>query len=44
VDVHLVDGSSASDSSFTDALIYTDCDRTALPVGQLPQSVLDVDS
>ena len=44
VDVHLADGTSASDSSFTDALIYTDCDRTALPIGQLPQAVLDVDS
>ena len=44
VDVHTVDGTSASDSSFTDALQYTDCARTALPVGQLPQAVLDVDS
>jgi Flp pilus assembly pilin Flp len=31
VDVHLDDSSSASDSSFTDALIYTDCARTAAP-------------
>ena len=44
VDVHTVDGTSASDSSFTDALIYTDCTRTNAPVGQLPQAVLDVDS
>ena len=44
VDVHIVDNTSASDSSFTDALIYTDCTRTAAPIGQLPQFVLDVDS
>jgi len=42
VDVHVVDGTSASDSAFTDALIYTDCARTALPVGQGP--ALDIDS
>ena len=44
VDVHLTDGTSASDSSFTDALTYTDCGRTAAPVGQLPQLVTDDDS
>lgn len=44
VDVHTVDSTSASDSSFTDALIYTDCDRTTAPVGQSPQQVLDSDS
>jgi len=44
VDVHIVDNTSASDSSFTDALIYTDCTRTLAPIGQLPQFVLDVDS
>src|SRR6187455_1301919 len=42
VDVHVVDGTSASDSAFTDALIYTDCARTALPIGQGP--ALDIDS
>lgn len=42
VDVHTVDASSASDSAFTDALIYTDCARTAAPIGQGP--ALDVDS
>jgi len=42
VDVHVVDGTSASDSAFTDALIYTDCARTALTVGQGP--ALDIDS
>ncbi len=42
VDVHTVDGTSASDSAFTDALIYTDCTRTAAPIGQ--GSVADVDS
>jgi Flp pilus assembly pilin Flp len=44
VDVHLVDSTSASDSSFTDALIYTDCTRTVAPIGQIPQQVLDLDS
>lgn len=34
VDVHTVDGSSASDSSFTDALLYTDCDRDIALAGQ----------
>ena len=42
VDVHTVDATSASDSSFTDALLYTDCDRTAAPAGQ-PAGV-DLDS
>jgi Flp pilus assembly pilin Flp len=42
--VHAATTSSASDSSFTDALTYTDCDRTDAPVGQVPQSVADVDS
>jgi len=42
VDVHTVDATSASDSAFTDALIYTDCTRTAAPVGQGP--VADIDS
>ena len=42
VDVHTADGTSASDSSFTDALTYTDCTRTAAPTGQ-PAGV-DVDS
>jgi Flp pilus assembly pilin Flp len=44
IDVHIIDNTSASDSSFTDALIYTDCTRTSAPIGQLPQFVLDVDS
>ena len=42
--VHAPNTSSASDSSFTDALAYSDCTRTALPVGQLPQVVLDNES
>ena len=42
IDVHTIDNTSASDSSFTDALIYTDCTRTAAPIGQ--GSVADVDS
>ena len=44
IDVHIVDNTSASVSSFTDALIYTDCTPTLAPIGQLPQFVLDVDS
>ncbi len=35
VDVHTTDPSSASDSSFTDALIYTDCDRELLAPQQI---------
>ncbi|MCE9528483.1 MAG: hypothetical protein K8R36_20765, partial [Planctomycetales bacterium] len=34
VDVHTVDGTSSSDSSFTDALTYTDCDRDIALGGQ----------
>lgn len=34
--VHAPTTSSASDSSFTDAWIYIDCDRTAAPAGQGP--------
>jgi Flp pilus assembly pilin Flp len=42
IDVHTSDSSSASDSSFTDALIYVDCERTTAPAGQ---TILDdVDS
>ena len=44
VQVHAPTTSSASDSSFTDALIYSDCGRTTLPIGQVPQFVEDVDS
>ncbi len=35
VDVHTTDPSSATDSSFTDALIYTDCDRELLAPQQI---------
>ena len=46
VDVHLVDATSASDSSFTDALTYTDCDRTLAPqsLDQAGIESLDIDS
>ena len=44
VAVHATTTSSASDSSFTDALAYTDCARSAAPTGQVPQQVLDTDS
>jgi Flp pilus assembly pilin Flp len=42
--VHAFNTSSASDSSFTDALAYSDCARTTLPIGQVPQFVHDTDS
>jgi Flp pilus assembly pilin Flp len=38
------DPSSASDSSFTDALLYTDCIRNDFLPGQAPQFVEDTDS
>lgn len=44
IQVHVATTSSASDSSFTDALTYTDCTRSAAPTGQVPQAVLDVES
>jgi hypothetical protein len=34
--VHAPTTSSASDSSFTDALAFTDCDRAIAPLGQGP--------
>src|SRR5258705_13086066 len=40
--VHDPTVSSASDSSFTDALIYSDCIRATTPIGQ--GAVLDIDS
>ena len=42
VQVHAATTSSASDSSFIDALIYSDCGRATAPIGQ--GVVLDVDS
>ena len=42
VEVHAPTTSSASDSAFTDALIYTDCARALTPIGQGP--VDDIDS
>jgi Flp pilus assembly pilin Flp len=42
--VHALNTSSASDSSFTDALAYSDCTRTTSPPGQLPILVTDDDS
>ena len=44
VDVHTVDGTSASDSAFTDALIYTDCDRDIALAGQNVGPIDDIDS
>jgi Flp pilus assembly pilin Flp len=44
IQVHAATTSSASDSSFTDALDYTDCTRAGDPTGQVPQQVLDVES
>jgi Flp pilus assembly pilin Flp len=43
MDVHTTDPSSASDSSFTDALIYTDCDRSLLAPTQIGP-LTDIDS
>jgi len=42
--VHLVDTTSSSDSSFTDALTYTDCDRDITLAGQNVGPIDDVDS
>jgi hypothetical protein len=36
--------SSASDSSFIDALRYADCDRADFNLGQAPQQVTDDES
>ncbi len=44
VDVHTVDATSSSDSSFTDALIYTDCDRDITLAGQNVGPIDDIDS
>ena len=42
IDVHTIDNTSASDSSFTDALTYTDCDRVDIgPIDQGPVTDLD---
>ena len=38
VDVHVTDGSSASDSAFTDAASFVDCGRTSGGPDQGPQS------
>ena len=38
------DPSSASDSGFTDALVYTDCTRNDAVPGQAPQFIEDTDS
>lgn len=38
------DPSSASDSGFTDALLYTDCTRNDFVPGQAPQFIEDTDS
>ena len=39
IDVHTVDSTSASDSSFTDAAFYQDCGRTTVPTGQNPGAI-----
>ncbi len=44
VDVHTADGTSSSDSAFTDAMIYTDCDRDITLAGQNVGPIDDVDS
>ena len=42
VDVHAIDASSASDSSFTDAALYIDCAREEAPAGQ--DAEIDIES
>ena len=46
VQVHVATDSSASNSLFTDAGIYADCDRTQAPIGQSGDAALinDTDS
>lgn len=39
--VHAPTTSGASDSSFTDAFFYQDCERLVAPIGQDPQYVED---
>ena len=39
-----LDPSGASDSAFTDALLFTDCTRADFVPGQSPQFVADTDS
>jgi Flp pilus assembly pilin Flp len=41
VEVHAPSNSSASDSSFLDAALYTDCTRSDFPQGQDPEVDLD---
>ena len=41
VTVHAATATSASDSSFTDAAMYDDCDRMTAPVGQFPEGDAD---
>ncbi len=41
VSVHTTSTSSSSDSAFTDAAAYTDCDRTSAPTGQAALSDTD---
>ena len=42
--VHTGISGSASDSSFTDAAIYSDCTRAIAPVGQVGAILVDTDS
>ena len=39
--VHLLNGSTASDSAFVDAQVYTDCARTTGPILQQTPAVVD---
>jgi Flp pilus assembly pilin Flp len=41
VQVHAATTSAASDSSFVDAMLFTDCGRIGTPAEQIPLSVLD---
>src|SRR5260221_258869 len=44
VDVHTLDTTSSSDSAFTDAITYTDCDRNITLSGQNIGPIDDIDS
>lgn len=40
-DVHTIDATTAADSAFVDVAVFTDCDRTALPIFQQQPAQID---
>lgn len=40
-DVHTVDATTAADSAFVDVAVFTDCDRTTLPLNQQQPAQID---